>query len=202
MPAVAYPPRTLAPARGGESVTLPWEDAAQSEIRIGGPGLDRRADDWLAGAVANYILGGSTITSRLGANLREEKGWTYGVRSAFHPGLALGGWEASTAVDVEVTADAVREMMDEMRRMATETVPDDELRRAKDAMILSLPRVFETPGGLAGRFVTVEAFGLPDDYWDRYADRIEAVTAEDVLRISRTCFDPDRLVRVVVGGGM
>jgi predicted Zn-dependent peptidase len=201
-PRVAYPAGPPAPARAGEPVVVPWEDAAQSEIRMAGPGLDRRSDDWMAGAVANYILGGSTITGRLGANLREDKGWTYGARSAFHPGLAIGGWEASTAVDVEVTADAVAEMMGEMRRMATETVPDDELRRAKDALILSLPRAFETPSGLAGRFVTVEAFGLPDDYWERYADRIEAVTAEDVLRIARTCFDPERLVRIVVGGGM
>ncbi|HEX6039618.1 pitrilysin family protein [Longimicrobium sp.] len=201
-PPVVYPAGTHAPENAGRDVVTPWEDAAQSEIRIAGPGLDRRSDDWLAGAVANYILGGSTITGRLGANLREDKGWTYGARSAFHPGLALGGWEASTAVDVEVTADAVREMLGEMRRMTEAVVPDDELRRAKDALILSLPRMFETPGGLAGRFVTVEAFGLPDDYWDRYADRIEAVTAEDVLRIARRCFDPERLVRVVVGGGM
>jgi predicted Zn-dependent peptidase len=201
-PRAAYPAGTPSPARAGQSVVVPWEDAAQSEIRIGGAGLERRSDDWLVGAVANYILGGSTITGRLGANLREDKGWTYGARSAFHPGLAIGGWEAATAVDVEVTADAVAEMIGEMRRMASERVPDDELRRAKDALILSLPRAFETPSGVAGRFVTVEAFGLPDDYWDQFADRIEAVTAEDVLRISRTCFDPDRVVRVVVGGGM
>lgn len=201
-PRVAYPAGAPSPARAGQDVAVPWEDAAQSEIRMAGPGLDRRTDDWMAASVANYILGGSTITGRLGANLREDKGWTYGARSAFHPGLAIGGWEASTAVDVEVTAGAVAEMTDEMRRMATERVPDDELRRAKDALILSLPRAFETPSGLAGRFVTVEAFGLPDDYWERYADRIEAVTAEDVLRISRTCFDPERVVRVVVGGGM
>jgi zinc protease len=201
-PRVAYPAGTPGAARAGESVVVPWEDAAQSEIRIAGPGLDRRSDDWMAGAVANYVLGGSTITGRLGANLREDKGWTYGARSAFHPGLAIGGWEASTAVDVGVTGDAVAEMLREMRRMASEPVAEDEMRRAKDALILSLPRLFETPSGLAGRFVTVEAFGLPDDYWDRYADRIEAVTAEDVLRISRQCFDPERLVRVVVGGGM
>lgn len=201
-PPVAYPAGAPMPAQAGRAVVVPWDDAAQSEIRMGGPGLDRRSDEWLAGGVANYILGGSTITGRLGANLREDKGWTYGVRSAFHPGLAIGGWEASTAVDVDVTADAVAEMVGEMRRMAQVPVSDDELRRAKDAMILSLPRVFETAVGLAGRFVTIEAFGLPDDYWQRYADRIEAVTAEDVLRISRICFDPERLVRVVVGGGM
>lgn len=201
-PPVVYPAAVRPPENAGRGVVEPWEDAAQSEIRIAGLGLDRRSDDWLAGTVANYVLGGSTITGRLGANLREDKGWTYGARSAFHPGLALGGWEASTAVDVEVTADAVAEMVGEMRRMTQDVVPEDELRRAKDALILSLPRAFETASGVAGRFVTVEAFGLPDDYWERYADRIEAVTAEDVLRIARRCFDPERLVRVVVGGGM
>jgi zinc protease len=201
-PPVAYPAGAPSPENAGRPVVVPWEDAAQSEIRIAGPGIDRRSDDWFAGAVANYILGGSTITGRLGANLREDKGWTYGARSAFHPGHAIGGWEAATAVDVEVTADAVAEMIGEMRRMTEERVPDDELRRAKDALILSLPRAFETPSGLAGRFVTVEAFGLPDDYWERYADRIEAVTADDVLRLSRFAFDPERVVRVVVGGGV
>lgn len=199
---VRHPGGPPVPANAGKNVVAHWDAAAQSEIRVAGAGLDRRSPDWLVGAVANYILGGSTITGRLGANLREDKGWTYGVRSSFHAGQAIGGWGADTAVDVDVTADAVREMLHEMRRMATEPVPADELRRAKDAMILSLPRVFETPGGIASRFVTVEAFGLPDDYWERYPDAVEAVTAEDVLRISRQCFDPDKLVRVIVGGGM
>ena len=199
---VPYPAGRPVPANAGQAVVVPWEDATQSEIRIAGAGLDRRSPDWLAGAVANYVLGGSTITGRLGANLREDKGWTYGVRSSFHAGQAIGGWGADTAVDVDVTADAVAEMVGEMRRLATEPVPDDELRRAKDAMVLSLPRVFETPAGIASRFVTIEAFGLPDDYWERYPEALEAVTAEDVLRIAHQCFDPDRLVRVIVGGGM
>jgi zinc protease len=201
-PRVPFPAGAPLPARAGGAVLVPWEDAAQSEIRIAGAGLDRRSPEWIVGGVTNYILGGSTITGRLGANLREDKGWTYGVRSLFHAGQAIGGWVADTAVDVEVTADAVREMTGEMRRMATEPVPEEELRRAKDVMIRSLPRAFETPGGIAGRFVTVEAFGLPDDYWERYQDMVEAVTAEDVLRMARKCFDPERLVRVVVGGGM
>ena len=201
-PRVSYPAGAPVPALAGRGVLVKWDEAAQSEIRVAGAGLERRSPEWFAGAVANYILGGSTITGRLGANLREEKGWTYGARSGFHAGQAIGGWVAETAVDVEVTADAVAEMVGEMRRMSTDAVSEDELRRARDALILSLPRAFETPGGLAGRFVTVEAFGLPDDYWERYADHVEAVTADDVLRVSRRCFDPERLVRVVVGGGM
>jgi zinc protease len=196
--AVAPPPNV--PPNAGRVVVARRDDAAQSEIRVGGPGLDRRGPDWFAAGVANYVLGGSTITGRLGANLREEKGWTYGARSAFHAGLWGGAWIADTAVDVAVTADAVAEIVGEARRMATEPVGEDELRRAKDALILSLPRVFETAAGVASRFVTVEAFGLPDDYWERYPERVEAVTAGQVLEIARRRLDPDALVRVVVGG--
>jgi zinc protease len=194
------PPLPPAPAGAGSVVVVREAEAAQSEIRIGGPGLDRRAPEGFAAGVANYVLGGSTITGRLGANLREAKGWTYGVRSAFHAGLAAGAWIVDTAVDVEVSADAVAEIVAEARRMASEPVGEDELRRAKDALVLSLPRVFETAAGIASRFVTVEAFGLPDDYWERYPERVEAVTAEAVLAVAQRIFDPERLVRVVVGG--
>jgi zinc protease len=201
-PAAVYPPLPVRPDAAGRTVLLAWEDAAQSEIRFGGIGLDRRSPEWVPAAVANYILGGSTITGRLGSNLREDKGWTYGARSSFTPGLAGGGWIAETAVDVEVTPDALAEMRSEMRRMATEPVPEDELRRAKDALVLSLPRAFETPARVASRLGTVEAYGLPADYWQTHPQRVEAVTGQDVLRVSRAYFDPERVVAVVVGGGV
>lgn len=199
-PPVAVPAPPPRPAKAGRPVVVRRADAAQSEIRVGGPGIDRRSPEWFAAAVGNYVLGGSTITGRLGANLREEKGWTYGARSGFHAGLWAGAWIADTAVDVEVTAGAVAEIVAEARRMAGEPLPDDDLRRAKDALVLSLPRAFETAAGVASRFVTLELFGLPDDYWERYADRVEAVTAEQVLAVARERWDPERLVRVVVGG--
>ncbi len=195
--AAAAPPP---PPNSGRVVVVREDDAAQSEIRLGATGIDRRSPEWFAAGVANYVLGGSTITGRLGANLREEKGWTYGARSAFHAGLQGGAWIVDTAVDVDVTADAVAEIVGEARRMASEPVGDDELRRAKDALMLSLPRAFETAAGIASRFVTVEAFGLADDYWERYPERVEAVTAGDALGVARRMFTPERLVRVVVGG--
>lgn len=202
VPRAVHPPVPSPAAGAGRVVVVPWEDAAQSEIRMVSPGMTRRAEDWIAGAVANYVLGGSTITGRLGANLREEKGWTYGAKSAFSAGVSPGGWTADTAVDVEVTEAAVREMLGEMRRLATEPVPAEELRRAKDALVLSLPRAFENPGRVAGRLASIEAYGLPLDYWESYPARVEAVTAEDVLRIAREHFHPERVVTVVVGGGI
>ena len=196
---IAYPP---APQPGGEErmVFLPWEDSAQSEIRVAGHGLARTDPDWIRAGVTNFLLGGSTITGRLGANLREDKGWTYGARSFFSAGVVPGGWVAETAVDVGVTRDAVDEMMREIRRLADEPVDETELRRAKDALMLSLPRMFETPSGVASRLATVEAYGLPHEWWDRFPDAVEAVTTEDVTRMARHHFDPQLLVRVVVGG--
>lgn len=201
-PPVEYPEREPAPPRAGKLSVTPWDDAAQSEIRIAGPGLPRKHPDWVKAGVANFLLGGSTITGRLGANLREDKGWTYGARSHFSAGLAHGGWVAETAVDVDVTADAVSEMLREMSRLMDEPVDEAELRRAKDALMLSLPRVFETPAGVASRLATIEAYDLPHDWWDRFPAEVEAVTTGDVRQMAWRHFDPDRLVRVVVGGGI
>jgi zinc protease len=196
---LAYPPTPTLPKRAGELLARPWRDAAQSEIRIGGMGLPRLHPDWVPAGVTNFLLGGSTITGRLGANLREDKGWTYGVRSSFSAGVVPGGWLAETAVDVEVTAAAVEEMLGEMRRLASEPVGEQELRRAKDALMLSLPRIFETPAGVASRLATVEAYGLPHDWWERFPAAVEAVTAAQVRAMAATHFHPDKLVRVVVG---
>jgi zinc protease len=191
-----YPPPSQSGAR---EVYVPREDAAQGEIRYGAPGMSRRDPDWVPAAVANYLLGGSTITGRLGANLREDKGWTYGVRSGFAAAVEPGGWVVETAVDGEVVAAAQREIDGEIERFLAGPVPEDELQRAKDALILSLPRAFETPGRIVGRLATVEAYGLPEGYWRAFPERVRSVTTSDVLEMARRYFDAERLLRVVVG---
>lgn len=196
---IPYPSPPPTPVSAERRISVPWKDAAQAEIRVAGIGLERRSPDWVTASVANYILGGSTITGRLGANLREDKGWTYGARSAFAATVQPGGWVADTAVDIGVVEAALEEILREIRRMGEEAVGEEELQRAKNALILSLPRAFETPGHVVSRFATIEAFSLADEYWLSFPDRVRSVTAEDVLRISRTLWDPGRLVRVVVG---
>lgn len=197
--ATDYPEDAPAPPRAGERLAIEWEDARQTEIRVVGQGMPRSSPDWIAGAVANYLLGGSTITGRLGGNLREEKGWTYGVRSGFSANLRPGGWAIETAVDGEVAAAAIDEIVRELVRFLAEPVPEAELRRGKDALILSLPRAFETPGRIVSRLATAEVFGLPEDYWLRFAERVERVNRDDVLRTAHAYFDPARLVTVAVG---
>lgn len=196
---LSYPPVPEPRTLRGRVERAEWPDAAQGEIRFGGLGMPRTSPDWVPAAVANYLLGGSTITGRLGANLREEKGWTYGVRSGFAAAVQPGGWVVDTAVDGEVVEGALTEIVRELDLLASEPVSDEELRRAKDALILSLPRAFETPGRILGRFATVAVFGLGEDYWESFPARVEAVTADDVLRAARSYFHPDRLIGVVVG---
>jgi zinc protease len=192
----AAPDRAVA---AGRQIALPWRDAAQSEIRLGGVGLERSSPDWIPAAVANYILGGSTITGRLGANLREDKGWTYGARSGFSAGLQPGGWVVETAVDAAVAADAVGEIRAEIVRLLEAGPHAEELDRAKEALVLSLPRAFETPSRVVNRFVTLEGYGLELDYWERFPETVRGVGAEDVVRMVGRYMDPDRLVEVVVG---
>jgi zinc protease len=197
--ATRYPePPTVAVEAGTRSV-ITWPDAAQGEIRVAGVGMPRRSPDWIPAAVANFILGGSTITGRLGANLREDKGWTYGVRCAFGAGMQPAGWVIETAVDAAATDAALDEIGRELSRIVAEPVDPEELVRAREALILSLPRAFETPAQIVARLATIEVFALDPDYWQRFPERVEQVTEGDVSRIATGFFDPERLVRVTVG---
>jgi zinc protease len=196
---IEYPSSPALPLTTGSVSRIEWEDAAQGEIRFAARGMHRRSPDWIPAAVANYILGGSTITGRLGANLREDKGWTYGVRSGFAAGVHPAGWTIETAVDAEVIDDAMAEIEAELRRMVEEAVEEEELSRAREALILSLPRAFETPARIVARLATLEAYGLPDDYWSRFPERVTRVTREEIGRVARAHFDPAELVRVTVG---
>lgn len=106
---------------------------------------------------------------------------------------------AATAVEASVANEAVREMMEEVRRLGSEPVTAYELRTAQDALVLSLARAFETVEARTARFASVDVFGLEEDYWERLTDNVRAVSATEVRETARTLLDPDRLVRVVVG---
>lgn len=196
-PAV-YPEPRFAPLEGDSLITIHREGAEQAEIRFEGAGIPRNHPDWIAASVANYIIGGSTITGRLGANLREDKGWTYGIRSGFSAGVQPAGWSVETAVDAAVADDAINEIIHELRRIITSPIEDEELERAREALVLSLPRAFETPSRVVARLATQEAYGLPADYWETFPARVMAVDREMVRKIATEHFDPARLARVVV----
>ena len=153
--------------------------APQSELRVGRPGPARDTDAYFPLLVANTVLGGS-FTSRLNMRLREEKAYTYGAGSSFAFRAGGGPFLASTAVATAATADAVDVMVTEVARISGQPVPPAELERAKNYIVLGLPRTFETTGDIAEHVTDVALHGLGVDYYDTYTARVQAVGAEDV----------------------
>ncbi len=185
------------PVAAGDTVLVDRPGSAQAEVRVGGVGAPRSTDDYFAVTVMNAVLGG-LFNSRVNMNLREEKGWTYGARTAFRHRRAAGPFVASAAVETPVTADALREFEKELRGMAERPPEGEELELAKNNLTLSLPRKFETPSQVSRRMATQLLYGLAEDYWERYRERVEAVTADEVAEAARRYLDPERMVRVAV----
>lgn len=197
--APAEPVAPVAPEPGRTTVYLvDKEGAAQSEIRVGHPGVARDHPDFFPIVVLNTILGGS-FTSRLNTNLRETHGFAYGAGSSFSMRRGAGPFLASSAVFTAKTDSALVEFFRELDRIRDEAVPQDELERAKRYVALGLPRRFETTSGVASQLAELETYGLSIDFYNDYVDRVMAVTAEDVHRVAREHLRPDRAVVVVVG---
>jgi predicted Zn-dependent peptidase len=171
-------PSSEAPAGG--LLLVDREHSAQAEIRVGRIGMEYAAPDFFPATLANAILGG-LFNSRINMNLREDKGWTYGARSSFRFRRGAGPFVVSTAVESAAAAGAFREILAEIRSLVKRPPEDDELRLAKNALTLSLPRQFETPSLVTRKVATQQIYELPEDHWETYVDRVEAVTAEEVV---------------------
>jgi zinc protease len=194
-PAAAIPPARQVGKRRVVLVDKP--DAPQSQIVIGRVGPARSTPDFFPLIVTNTILGGS-FTSRLNHNLRETKGYTYGASSQFDFRLSTGPFIAEAAVQTDKTGAALTEFFKELEGIRSQ-VPTEELERARNYTTRRFPAAFETAGQLAGRIRDQFVYGLPEDYFDTYVARIEAVTAADVQRVARTWIDPAATVVVIVG---
>ena len=171
--------------------------AAQSSFRLGGIGVPRSTRDYFALQVLNTILGGS-FTSRLNQNLRETRGYTYGANSGFSMRRQAGPFTASAEIVSAKSDSAVIEFLKELRAIR-DTVPSDELAKAKRYLQLSLPEDFETTGSIAGQLLPLITYGIPLDFYNSAVQSIGAVSQADVQRVARQYVDPDKLTLVIVG---
>lgn len=174
--------------------------SVQTTLRLGNLAINRKSKDYAAFSVMNRILGGGTsISSRLGKNIREQHGYTYDVYSAFRAPRFLGYWGAGTEVRNAVTGPTMTEFFNEFRRIQTDLVTPDELESAKRGLIGRFALSLESPATLLALAMELEQFGLPADYWDKYPALLESVTAEDVRRVARQYIGEGRLQIVAVG---
>jgi predicted Zn-dependent peptidase len=173
--------------------------AAQSVFNIGLPGPPRNTPDYFALQVLNTILGGQ-FQSRLNANLREQKGYSYGVNSNFGFGKGPGAFRTGGSIVSAKTDAALVEFMKELKGIVGERpITDEELKTAKDSLIQGLPQRFASVSVISNAITSLMVQGLPDDYYQQYAKNVSAVTKEDVLRVAKQYIDLNHLAIVIVG---
>ncbi len=172
--------------------------ASQSELRVGHASVSRAHPDFPALAVMNAILGG-LFNSRINLNLRERHAWTYGAFTSFDWRRDASVFAASTAVASDVTAAALREILDEIDRIREGPVTSSELSLAVDYLTGVFPLRFETTAAIADALAMRIGFGLDATYYDAYRDRIRAVDAAAVQRVAQEHLHPEALQLVIVG---
>ncbi|HWP60134.1 MAG TPA: pitrilysin family protein [Candidatus Acidoferrales bacterium] len=148
-------------------------DSVQTTLAVGNIAIDRRSPDYVPVLVMNQVLGGG-VAGRLFLSLREEKGYTYGAYSSFTAVEYPGAWSATTDVRTEVTEGALKEILNEIRRIRDAQVGDAELADAKRAAIASFALALEQPSRVLGFALLRKFYNLPEDYWDHYPAMVAA----------------------------
>jgi predicted Zn-dependent peptidase len=193
-PTVSEPPE-----QGAVKVSfVARSNAVQTNILVGTQAIHRLHPDYDVLQVMNKVLGGGP-TGRLFITLREEKSYTYGAYSNVQAGEWRGVWQASTDVRSEVTDAALRDLLAEVAKMRDQPVPDKEFADQKRSMIGSFALSLENPQQMLNYYVTSWRYGLPLDYWDKYPERVNAVTQAQVQAAAKKYLDPARLHIVAVG---
>jgi zinc protease len=172
--------------------------AAQSEVRIGYPALARSTKDFFTAELVNLVLGGQ-FSSRLNSNIREKRGFSYGVRSAFQYSRMPGPFVASGGIQTAKTDSALQQFVYEIDRMHQSGLTADELEFAKNRTKGVFATGFETPSQIARALVNVVVYNLPGDYYVNYLKNVDAVTQADTQRFARKYLDSSKMAIVVVG---
>lgn len=172
--------------------------ALQSAIRIGAPSINKRHQDYQGLKVLNLILGGY-FGSRLMKNIREEKGYTYGINSSVVSLNLTGFISISTEVSYNFTQSAIDEIYKEIRRLQSEPVDKEELSVVRNYMLGELVRMFDGPFASAESFRSAWEYGLDNSYYKRFADRIRSIEPDELRALAQKYYNTDDLYEVTAG---
>jgi predicted Zn-dependent peptidase len=174
-------------------------NAVQSEIALVNLSNLKMTDkEYFAALLANQILGGGG-EGRLFLNLREKHGWTYGAYSSIGSGKYINKFRSGSSVRNVVTDSAIVEVFNELKKIRTELVSEEDLKNAKAKYIGNFVMQIEKPSTIAGYALNKETQGLPEDFYENYIKNINAVTAEDIKNAANKYFLADKTRVVIVG---
>lgn len=192
----------LRPSPPGPAVrvgVVPRAGAAQSELRIGLVSAARATPDYYALVLLNAVLGGQFV-SRINMRLRQEKGYTYGVRTAFDFRRGRGPFVLQTAVATDATASAVADALSELAGVAAaRPVTADELALARASLAKGYPRGFETAAQVGRSVAHLALHDLPDSTFEDFIPRLDAVSVDEVTAVACKYLDRSRMAVVIVG---
>ncbi|HCA44013.1 MAG TPA: hypothetical protein DEP28_12270 [Bacteroidetes bacterium] len=173
-------------------------NAVQSTLKIGHLSVSRSEVDFFPAYIMNNILGGS-FTSRINYNLREINGFTYGARSYFEFNKFAGDFSVETEVKTGITANAITEILKELKKIRDEKVTDEELTAMKNYITGNFPLQLETPNSIASKVINLKLYNLDKDFYSKYISNINKVTKDEVLESAKKYLHPDRLCFSVCG---
>lgn len=183
------------PAPAAKSVmVVDRPGAIQTTLQVGTIGLARKDPDYIP-----LTLMVDVLNVRLYDNLRETHGYTYGAYNGFSAGAVPGPWQVSTSVRTDVTAPAMRELMAELRRIGQAPAAASELADSRRSVVGKFIISLERPEVRVGNVVDQVLYGLPQDYWARYADQVQAVSAAQLMSVARRIVDLPHLQVAAVG---
>ena len=178
------------------------KDTSQTHLRIGHLSIKEQDPDYVALAIANDILGGSSFRSRLFNDVRTKRGLAYSVGSRLNSGVHdQGVWLMRAETKLPSTQEVISRFVSNMERMRTELVTDSELAEAKEAYVNSFVFSFASSSAIVGRLIGLEYDGLPKDFLQQLRARVIALTKEEILAAAKKHFNPERLTIVAVGAG-
>jgi zinc protease len=189
------------PAEPPEAASLYFYNvpgSSQSVLRFGGPSLLRTDPDFDLAGVMNYRLGGGGFASRLTQELREGKGYTYGIGASFNGTSRTGTFTVSSGVRSNVTLEAT-ELVREILADYAVTFTAEDLDVTKGFFIKSQARRFESLGAKLNALSDIADYGLPYDYVSRQIEAVEALSLEDVQSLAQRLIRPDAMHYVFVG---
>ena len=178
------------------------KEISQTHLRIGHLSIKEQDPDYVALAIANDILGGSSFRSRLFNDVRTKRGLAYSVGSRLNSGVHdQGVWLMRAETKLPSTQEVITRFVANLERMRTELVTDSELAEAKEAYVNSFVFSFASSSAIVGRLIELEYDGLPKDFLQQLRARVIALTKEEILTAAKTHFHPERLTIVAVGAG-
>ena len=172
--------------------------AKQSVLTVGNPALAATDADYYPATVMNYILGGGGFASRLTQELREGKGYTYGIRSGFSGGQDSGEFQISSGVRSNVTLEATQAIKDILEEYPA-TFSEADLETTRSFLTKSNARAFETANAKLGLLTDMSEYGWSADYVKQREDVVRGMTQQRIRQLADQYIDPDRMIWLVVG---